>query len=744
VNEIKTAKYFEMIKKIFFSASLLVSTISFAQVNHWTKIGKVSAKASLYERKYVPNAYKTYQLNVDGFKNSLKNAPQRFSNDESLVLKFPDAEGKMSDYVILEAPVLSKELQEKYPEIRSYVGYEKGNNLNTIRFSISPYDGLNVMYFNGRSTAYLDAYSKDNSTYIVYDRSAVPADKSNFVCGVTDSPDAYEAPPVPQSLVQDGLLRTYRLAVATTIEYSAYYINRAGLQSGTEGQKKAAVLAGINATMTRVNGVYEKTVSLTMQLIANNTDIIYITSDNFTNDDPSLLIDESQAVIDSVIGLANYDIGHTFSTQGGGLAGLRVPCTASKARGITGITAPIGDAYDIDYVAHEMGHQFGATHTFDNSCGGNRTASTSVEPGSGSTIMAYAGICPPDVQYRSDPYFHVVSVNQIYTNIFSGNSSSCPVKSSNNNQVPVVDAGPDYNIPYGTAFVLTGTASDPDGDALTYLWEQTDVRTPTNSTVPSATQTNGAVFRSYLPKTVPERYFPVMSSIVANNLTPTWEVIPSVQRNLNFALLVNDEKATGNQSKRDNVLIKVANTGPFKVTSQSASSSVLGDTSITVTWDVAGTNASPINVANVKILLSKDGGYTYPFTLSESTPNTGSANVTVPNEAITSARIMVKAVDNVFFALNASNFSITKNLAVNDVSKKGFAIYPNPAKGQFSIELAQNGKAEYQIFDMSGRLLKKGQVNSQENISISDLKTGNYRVVVSTEGKTNSQNLIVK
>lgn len=735
-----------MTKKLFFTVGLLVSGAVFSQSSFWKQINSVDSKAAKFETKADPSSFKLYQLNVEAFKDALKNAPQRLSGNESLVLNFPTTEGKMEAYVVQEAPVFSPGLQEKYPEIRSYVGYQKGNNLKSIRFSVSPYDGVHIMYFKPGVTSYLDTYTTDKNTYILYDRSALSADPEGFVCGYK-GPDISDYELEGESnLVQDGFLRTYRLALTSTVEYSNYHINRVGMSGGTTEEKIAAVLAAMNTTMTRVNGVFEITVSLTMQLIPNNNLLVSIGTDSFTNNDGYTLLDENQAFVDSVIGDANYDIGHIFSTGGGGVAQLRSPCVSgSKARGVTGSSAPIGDAYDIDYVAHEMGHQYGATHTFDNSCSSNRTTSTAVEPGSGSTIMSYAGICPPNIQTHSDDYFHTVSVNQMYSNISTGQSSSCPVKTSNGNTVPVAYAGADHYIPYGTAFVLTGEGSDPDGDAVTYLWEQTDIRSTTTSTSPSQTQTNGAVFRSFEPSESNQRYLPSLNYIVANNLNPTWEVIPQVERVLRFALLVNDNRITGNQAARDNVVIFVSDAGPFKVTSHTSNTTYTGNTETTVTWNVAGTDASPVSTENVKISLSDDNGYTFPYVLAESVPNSGSASVILPNINTTNARIKVEAVNNIYFAYNSSKFKITENLAVDDVAKKAFSLYPNPAKGEVNIILQNTSKAVYQIFDASGRLVKTGDLASRTNLlSVSDLSAGVYRVVVNADGKVHSESLIVK
>ena len=741
-----------MVKQLLTATGIMASMMLSAQKNFWNQVQNVNTfgKKALKERTTTPTDYKLYNLNVQGLKAELAKAPSRESQDESLVLKFPTADGKLVDYIVKDAPTLSKELAAKYPGINSYVGYQKGNSGNTIRFSTSPFDGINIMYFDNSEVSYLDTYTNDASTFIVYKRENLPAHPEKFNCGyqgddiptsVAHSEIASKAP-----IVRDGSLRTYRLALACTIEYAKFHTDRANLnETHTEQEKKAAVLAAMNASMTRVNGVYEKSLSVTMVIVPDNDKVIFITSDNFNNENPAPtypILNQNQTVCDNLIGTANYDIGHVFSTASGGVAQLRSPCLAGfKARGTTGTNSPINDPFNIDYVAHEIGHQFGGNHTF-RSCGGNENNGTAVEPGSGSTIMAYAGICPNNVQNRSDAYFHSVSINEMY-NFISG-ASDCSVKTPNNNSVPTADAGSDYTIPFGTAFVLTGTGTDPDGDSLTYLWEQTD--TTNNVQPPVATATAGPVFRSYFPTVTPERYFPRLLAIVANNLAPRWEVIPNVARVLNFSLLVNDNKATGNQSARDMMRVTVANTGPFKATSHTTNVEYNGGEATTITWDVAGTNAAPINTANVQILLSADGGLTFPTVLGEF-PNNGSASVVLPNATNTNARIMIKAVNNIYLAVNSSRFSIKEVLAVNEAAfNKGFAIYPNPAKGEVNISLSKAAKdATYQILDLSGKLISTGSLpNEKTQVNISSLKTGTYRIVISNNGETTSKNLIVK
>ena len=741
-----------MKKKLLPFLGLLLAFSAHGQTNVWKQVSPVDVQSrfAIKERTTVPLSFKLFQVDFETLTQELAKAPSRFSTNESLVLKFPKSNGVLADFIVKEASVLSSELASKYPGISSYVGYQKGNPQNTIRFSVSPYDGVNIMYMEDGKAIYMDSYTSDNSVSILYERKNLKAGAEAFNCLTEADPaDHQDKGPDVQSVVKDGKFRTYRLALAATNEYSVFHINRAGLQNGTVTQKKAAVLAAQNTAMTRVNGIYEKTLSLTMVIVPTNDKVIFVDTtvdDGYTNNNGSTMLGENTTILNREIGTENYDIGHVFSTGGGGVATLRSPCNTTKARGVTGLGNPINDAFYVDYVAHEMGHQFGANHTFraaTGSCAGNFNTGTAMEPGSGTTIMAYAGICGStnNVQNNSDPYFHSASVNEMYS--FISRAADCSVKIDNNNQAPTADAGVDQYIPKGTAFVLTGIASDPDGDALTYLWEQTD--TTSNTQPPINTDAVGPVFRSYLPSTSNQRFFPKMSDIVANNLSPKWEVIPNVARVLNFSLLVNDNKATGNQTARDLMRIFVNESGPFKVTSHTSNTALLGLTNTTVTWDVSGTNVEPINTANVEILLSKDGGYTYPIVLSASTPNTGSATVTLPNESIASARIMVKALNNIYFAINTTNFSVTQNLAVNEASKKSFGLYPNPAKHQVTIELSTSKNATYSVYDMSGRMVKSGSLASAKNeVSISDLKTGTYRVVVTSDNGTNSQNLIVK
>lgn len=626
--------------------------------------------------------YKLYNLDFNGLKAQLEQAPSENAGYSNVVVDFPNQNGELTSYRIFYAPVMEQGLADRYTDIKSYIGVGVQDPSASIRFSTTIF-GLHVMSLSGKTgTFFIDTFTKDLNNYIVYGRNNISSTRM-FSCDFQEDGLLSKSLEENMVLASDGKFRQYRLAMACTIEYAAFHVNAAGVGAGTLAQKKAAVLAAMVVTMTRVNGLYERDMSLRMNLVANNDLVIFIDSDNFSNDTANLLIDESQSVIDAAIGLANYDIGHTVSTGGGGLAQLNSPCTSSKARGITGSPSPVGDPYDIDYVAHEMGHQFGGTHTFNNSCGGNRSTTTSVEPGSGTTIMGYAGICPPDIQSNSDDHFHAVSIAQMST--FVAGTGNCAAFALNGNTPPAVNAGTDYTIPKGTAFILKPlSVTDANGDSMTYCWEQTDTTVSTQP--PTTTATTGPNFRSRTPSTSQERYMPVLSSVVAGNLAPTWEVVSTVGRTYNFALTVRDNRTpNGGQTSRDNVIITASNTiGPFSVSSQSITEGWAQGSTQTITWI---RNGAETLSANVNIYLSTDGGLTFPTLLTPSgVPNSGTATITAPNVTSQTCRIMVRAKENIYYAVNSANFMIGYTVT-NTCNTYNYTIPFTPTDGSSSYTI---------------------------------------------------------
>ncbi|MEZ4736231.1 MAG: M12 family metallo-peptidase [Caldilineaceae bacterium] len=612
------------------------------------------------ERQIIPQKYRTVRLDLAAFQARLAQAPRENTSaarNAPLLFSLPLPDGAFGRFQVVEAPVMAPELAARFPEIKTYAGQGVDDPTAIVRFDWTP-AGFHALIISATGSVYIDPYQRnDTTTYISYwKRDFIAPATKQFAEQPPLVTDAKRADAVARLVAQGAprssgtQLRTYRLAVAATGEYTQFH-------GGTVAQALAAIVTTVN----RVTGIYEREVAVRLILVADNDAILYTnpSTDPYTNNNPSALLDQNQTTIDSVIGNANYDVGHVFSTGGGGLAYLGVPCvTGWKALGETGSSSPVGDPFDVDYVAHELGHQFGANHTFNGnigSCSGNRNASTAYEPGSGSTIMGYAGICgSQNLQPNSDDDFHTVSFDEIVVYTTQGDGNSCPVVTATGNTPPTAEAGPSYTIPRQTLFTLTGSATDADNNPLTYEWEEFNLGSAGNSS-----STNPPFFRSFLATTSPSRTFPQWSDIV-NNTTTIGEVLPSATRTMTFRFIVRDNRIGGGGVNYDSTTINILGTaGPFQVTAPNTAVTWAGGSTQSVTWTVAGTDADPIHCANVDIRLSTDGGHTYPTLLASGVPNNGSATIPVPFQATTSARVQVLCANNIFFDISNVNFTIT-------------------------------------------------------------------------------------
>ena len=659
---------------VFSIAIFFISFSSLAQKNYWKKVQP--------SQQYVANSdsedLRLYELDAVDFYATLQ--PKSLGKHEFRKLVFPDFLGKEVQFQIEETPVFHPDLTKKYPNIRSYSGWSVDGK-QKIRFSIS-HRGVQVMVSDlaSRENTFIAKEDGASTLYKVYKKKTP---KNGFVCKTPDTQVAMMSPIKHISkLVDDQTLRKYRIAVSATGEYTQHH-----------GGKVADALAAINATLTRVNEVFETDLGITLELIADNDKIIF--TDPESDPYSGSLNSQVQSELTSSIGEENYDVGHLFhNAANGGNAGFvgAVCVNGQKGSAYSSGEEPEGDVYDLDYVAHELGHQFGANHTWSFESEGT---GMQAEPASGTTIMGYAGIVNiNNVAPNGDDYFHYNSIQQItnYTR-----SQSCSQDINLTNSVPVVTALPDYTIPVGTAFVLTGEATDADAtNVLTYTWEQIDDGVVT-ADIFGPENPVGANFRSLPPGTNPSRYFPRLSRIIAGQLTQTqpaidsvWETVSNVGREYNFALTVRDNASGGGQVASELVKVDVVSTaGPFVVTSQTEGESYLAGDLIDVGWDVANTDQAPINAEAVDILLSIDGGFSYPYTLATAVPNVGAAKVQLPglSASTTRARLMVKASDNVFFALNPVDFQMAVSDVVLNFSEFSFDVCkPNDLSIAFVYE----------------------------------------------------------
>ncbi len=654
--------------------AVMITTIAFSQVDYWsanTESRSAIATDKAVARLTYPKEFKLFNLNAAPLRQVLFSIVDAQSK-QSTIITLPNAAGNFEQFEVFEASNFEPELQARFHEIRAFSGRGITDKFATLKLSISP-QGIQTMVFRtDRANEFIEPYSQDHRVYSVYsshrDKGQLPWTCSTEDKQISNSINSSLNPELLATGSSGGTIKTFRLAQSCNAEYSNWF-------GATSSAQVNLVLAAFNATLTRCNGVYEKDLALHLNLIPQTTNVIYYNpaTDPYSKNISSWN-NQLQSTLTSVIGEANYDIGHMFGASGGGGNAGCIGCVCvngSKGRGITSPAdgIPQGDNFDIDYVAHEVGHQLGGNHTFSMSLEGT---GVNKEVGSGITIMGYAGITSQDVAPHSIDIFHEASIAQIQANIAN---KTCPVTVvMTANHAPVPGAVNNYTIPISTPFALTASATDQENDALTYCWEQNDNSTTTGSaSVASPTKSTGPNWLSFPATPSGTRLFPRLSTILAgSNVTgplpggdagANIEALSSVSRTLNFRVTVRDNRpyvagSTIGQTAFTDVVVTVTNTaGPFAVTSPNTNVTWAAGSTATVTWSVNNTNTGSVNCANVNILLSTDGGNNFN-TLLANTPNDGSQVVTVPNTPGNTNRIKVEAVGNIFFDISNANFTI--------------------------------------------------------------------------------------
>ena len=611
--------------------------------------------------------FDTYSLDTTLMQSLLNDVPPEFTDHVPVEINLPRPDGRLERFQVFESPVMAAALANKFPEIRTYRGTSLDDPTASVRFDMTP-AGLHAQILTPSESYYIDPYfHRDSSLYASYFPWSTTADSDWQFDGhnhialeslhggeiVVDTPPAADFPIFNSNRSSGNELRTYRLAVAATGEYTSFH-----------GGSVAAGQAAIATTINRVNGLYERELSIRFELVDNNHRLVYTNgeTDPYFNGSGAFLLNQNQNNIDNVIGNSHYDIGHLFSTDSGGIAAVgSVGRTNLKAQGISGFDTPIGDRFFVDLVSHEIGHQFSARHTFNgnsNSCSiRNHNETTAYEPGSGSTIMGYAGLCGDDnLQPVSDPYFHSDSLDQII-GYADGTIPNVGTRTMTGNNIPTVNAGADFTIPAKTPFTLTATANDTDPeDVLTYVWEQRDLGPQQD--VSAGDNGSSPLFRSWPPTTNRTRDFPRLTDRL-NNVIVIGETLPTTTRTMNFQATVRDNHTDGGAFNHDAMVVHVVNTGvPFQITSPNTAVTWTGGTIRTVAWDVAGTVGNEINASHVNILLSTDGGNTFPTTVLANTPNDGSQEINVPDLPTETARIRIEGAGNIFYDVTDLNFTI--------------------------------------------------------------------------------------
>jgi len=558
-------------------ASLLGSTSLMA--SEWSTVAARATAEQGYEVR--AHQFRVAKVPLDYFAGLQAGASK-------LTLPLPD--GGEVTFALEAYDLLPADLAAKYPQIRTFKGYNPAHPIETGRFDLGP-QGFHAMFSHQGKMVFVDPLSNAEGYAVYYQQDAHSR--------LEEAADEVIGPKLSKLVrkvqVDGNVRKRYVIAISATGEFTQYH-----------GGSKALTMAAIATLLNRVNQVYQRDVGAEFVLASGNDNLIFTdpASDSFANDNSDAQTNIGvQAYYFTNMQLGNFDIGHVLNTNGGGLAGLAVLCTNQKSGGMSGSPTPVGDAFFVDYVAHEIGHQFGADHTFN-------------------------GI----EQMRT----HMATV------------STCGTTLALSNNAPQVAAGGDYVIPANTAFMLKGAGADLDNDPLLYNWEQIDLGNESSSIATMVDDGFRPIFRFVSPTASPERILPSLPSLLSGTLA-NGEAWPTTNRDLNFRLTVRDGQG-GVAS--DDMQVQVINTGAaFRITSPLSGVTLTPGGSQAVAWDVASTAVAPISCSKVDISVTQDEGASWT-TLATGQPNNGAATVTLPANLTSSVRLKVACSDNIFFAIS--------------------------------------------------------------------------------------------
>ena len=615
-----------------------------------------------------PDHFALFQLDAAAIQQQMQ-APSK-------ILRLPLPDGRMESFRLREVPVLAPELAAKFPLIKTYAAEGIDQPAAQARIEWT-YSGFHAYLAHPRGEIEIEP-SGNNGQYWSYFVADIPEsaiDASALSCGAEPATELRQ--PTQRAKIQNRgdeplEVMTYRLALACTGEYAQQ-------KGGTVELVLSSMVNAVNA----VNAIFERETAVRMQLIADNDKIIFLdpNTDPYINaDNGGGLLGQNTPAITQTGGIpfTNFDIGHVFTSgcsDVGGVVG-GIICTEGKARGVTCHSSNNINAIVRRIMSHELAHQFTASHTW-NKCPqvnpGQRASSYAYEPGSGSTIMSYAGSCGnQNIQFDNDAYYHVGSLEQFIGYSREGNGRTCATPETTDNHIPSITLpyANGFSIPLNTPFQLTATGTDIDGDNLTYCWEQYDLGPEADVGSPVL---NGPSFRSFPPEVSSTRVFPRLTQILANQ-TPADETLPTYKRTLTFRCTVRDNHpgATGVEWAEMNFLA-TDQAGPFLVTYPNVDTIRWRAGEFReITWAVANTDKAPVNCQKVNILLSVDGGLNFNYTLASGVANTGAASITVPNITANAARVKIEAADNIFFDISNQNFRIT------NPNQPGYTLEVNP------------------------------------------------------------------